>query len=67
MSEVFDMNIYNNALNNGSYIPPQNSEPQASNIQYVRDSAPSQNIVYMTEGLNTHNIEYRNFSKHEEK
>lgn len=67
MAEQFDMTIYNDALKNGSYTPPQNSKPQVSNIQYVGDSAPISNIVYMAEGLNLHNFEYRNFNNNKEK
>lgn len=67
MAETFDMNIYNDALKQGSYTPPQNTEPQISNIQYIGDSAPSQNIVCMAESLNPHNVEYRNFCNKEDK
>ncbi len=67
MAEQFDMTIYNAALKNGSYTPSQNSIPQVSNIQYIGDSAPMSNIVYMAEGLNFHNVEYRNFSNNKEK
>lgn len=64
MAEQFDMDIYNIALSNGSYTPPQNSTPQdtSSNLSYVGDSAPNPNLVYMTEGCKQNNVDYRNFS-----
>lgn len=67
MAEQFDMNIFYAALTNGSYTPPHNSTQQSTNIQYVGDSAPKANIVYMAEGFNPHNIEYRNFSNKKDK
>lgn len=69
MAEQFDMDIYNIALNNGSYTPPQNSTTQdvSSNLSYVGDSAPNPNLVYMTEGHNLNNVDYRNFSNNSEK
>lgn len=64
MAEQFDMNIYKNALQNGSYAPPQNSVAQntTSNIVYNSDSVQNPNLVYMTESVNRNNLEYRHFS-----
>lgn len=69
MAEQFDMGIYNTALTDGSYTPPQNNTPQGGtpNLSYVGDSASNPNLVYMTEGYNPNNLDYRNFSNNSEK
>lgn len=67
MSEKFDMNIYNNALNNGSYTPPKDATPQPPTIQYVGDSSPESNVIYMTEGFKLQHVEHKDFSEKADK
>jgi hypothetical protein len=69
MAEEFDMDIYNIALENGSYTEQNNvtNSVDTSNIIYVGDSAPNPNLVYLTESYHSGNIEYKQFSDTKDK
>ena len=68
MAEQFDMNIYNIALNNGFYTEPKNdtNSVTTSNLVFVGDSTPNQNLTYLTESYHPENIEYRQFSNNQD-
>lgn len=63
MAEQFNMEIYNIALSNGSYTPPQDSVSQNN----ISNGVSAPNLVYMTEGLNRANVDYRQFSDNSDK
>ncbi|MBR5402174.1 MAG: hypothetical protein IK102_10235 [Treponema sp.] len=69
MAEQFDMDIYNNALDNGYYTEPKNvtTPINASNIVYVGDSGSNLNLEYLSESNHSRNVEYKQFSNNTDK